>query len=281
MHKDDKVLAILPVKPWVDDRPLQMKLYQNSQFKCGQKALVDLKISGDSQSGRSIYLQIQSKFNTYDLGIVKLGSNGEVTIETSSNETKEMFQLGKPSDQPAGAANLMSRSDCDLPMDVGNGKDESNFTIKYYYRADRKSCEPFIYQDKGGNANRFDSRTECQLKCIKKTLPEKLLAPQTQSTKAWITNSKLMNGPDDLPKLFCLLLFSIGASNSFYQLAFTIPSQLSPKFSLFAFLLDQEQGVVMDYLNGTIDEKCLANKVRASLSQSCLYFKVKPWNLEP
>ena len=192
VHKDDKVLTILPVKPWIDERPLQMKLYQNSPFKCGQKALVDLKLGGGgSPTGRYVYLQVQSKFSTYDLGVVKLNLNGAVTIEATNNETKALFQLATPNEQPAaGGANLMTRSDCDSPMDVGVGEDDTKNEIKYYYRADRKSCEPFIYQGKGGNTNRFDSRAECQRKCIQKALPEKLTAPPAQSTKPWIANSE-------------------------------------------------------------------------------------------
>ncbi|VDK38780.1 unnamed protein product [Dibothriocephalus latus] len=49
---------------------------------------------------------------------------------------------------------------CNLPLD--KGEQSVDWGAQYGYNPDEKICETFNYGGKGGNANRFESRTECE-----------------------------------------------------------------------------------------------------------------------
>ncbi|ESO89573.1 hypothetical protein LOTGIDRAFT_124792, partial [Lottia gigantea] len=53
-------------------------------------------------------------------------------------------------------------SECLLSVDFGDCTDSKT---KYYYNKDKNHCEAFSYRGCGGNANKFDSLTECESTC--------------------------------------------------------------------------------------------------------------------
>ena len=56
---------------------------------------------------------------------------------------------------------------CKLPSEVGPC---DGFNPSWYYNYDEKKCKQFIYGGCDGNANRFETQTECQQRCGEGTL---------------------------------------------------------------------------------------------------------------
>jgi hypothetical protein len=55
--------------------------------------------------------------------------------------------------------------DCTLPKEVG--KCRARFS-RFYYNAETKSCEKFIYGGCTGNSNNFFTKQACENKCLPK-----------------------------------------------------------------------------------------------------------------
>jgi len=53
---------------------------------------------------------------------------------------------------------------CELDADAGPCTD---FTDKWFYNVQSKSCEQFSYGGCAGNENRFSSETECKRTCVR------------------------------------------------------------------------------------------------------------------
>ncbi|KAK0413996.1 hypothetical protein QR680_007099 [Steinernema hermaphroditum] len=53
--------------------------------------------------------------------------------------------------------------DCSAPKHPGSG---NNVTQQFYYDPDWNVCLAFKYHGAGGNTNRFESRTDCELLCV-------------------------------------------------------------------------------------------------------------------
>ncbi|CAI5443948.1 unnamed protein product [Caenorhabditis angaria] len=59
-----------------------------------------------------------------------------------------------------------SESDCRAQLDLGKSKcSGKKAEIKYHYDAKTATCLAFLYTGCGGNANRFDSDSECYRTC--------------------------------------------------------------------------------------------------------------------
>uniref|UniRef100_A0A1I8AQG8 BPTI/Kunitz inhibitor domain-containing protein n=1 Tax=Steinernema glaseri TaxID=37863 RepID=A0A1I8AQG8_9BILA len=72
--------------------------------------------------------------------------------------------------------------DCSAAKDPGTG---TNVTQQFYYDPEWNVCLAFKYKGNGGNTNRFESRTDCELLCVPagsackgpENLPEKAVEP--------------------------------------------------------------------------------------------------------
>jgi len=53
---------------------------------------------------------------------------------------------------------------CELDADAGRCND---YTDKWFYNVQSKSCEQFSYGGCDGNENRFSSQAECERKCLR------------------------------------------------------------------------------------------------------------------
>uniref|UniRef100_A0A915ADQ5 BPTI/Kunitz inhibitor domain-containing protein n=2 Tax=Parascaris univalens TaxID=6257 RepID=A0A915ADQ5_PARUN len=51
---------------------------------------------------------------------------------------------------------------CSLPVQVGNGAAQ---LPRFFYNANTRTCQPFIYSGKGGNQNNFISKVDCEEEC--------------------------------------------------------------------------------------------------------------------
>ncbi|KRF98460.1 uncharacterized protein Dwil_GK26767 [Drosophila willistoni] len=56
---------------------------------------------------------------------------------------------------------------CDLPVSANGPVNKKcvNYVPKYTYDAQYNICRRFIYGGCGGNANRFDTLSQCEAKC--------------------------------------------------------------------------------------------------------------------
>lgn len=53
-------------------------------------------------------------------------------------------------------------SPCGQPLEEGGCE---RYTLRWYYSQRGAECRPFVYSGCGGNANRFGSRRDCELRC--------------------------------------------------------------------------------------------------------------------
>uniref|UniRef100_A0A493SS94 BPTI/Kunitz inhibitor domain-containing protein n=1 Tax=Anas platyrhynchos platyrhynchos TaxID=8840 RepID=A0A493SS94_ANAPP len=53
-------------------------------------------------------------------------------------------------------------SPCGQPLEEGGCE---RYTLRWYYSQRGAECRPFVYSGCGGNANRFGSRHDCELRC--------------------------------------------------------------------------------------------------------------------
>ncbi|XP_059519982.1 collagen alpha-4(VI) chain-like [Myotis daubentonii] len=50
-------------------------------------------------------------------------------------------------------------------MDPGEGECQ-DYILKWYYNKDKRACQQFWYGGCGGNANRFETKEECEVRCV-------------------------------------------------------------------------------------------------------------------
>ncbi|KAI9586506.1 hypothetical protein GQX74_002353 [Glossina fuscipes] len=55
------------------------------------------------------------------------------------------------------------KSDCSLPKEIGPCRASY---LKFYYNSGTKACNEFFYGGCQGNANRFDTKEECENLCF-------------------------------------------------------------------------------------------------------------------
>ncbi len=55
---------------------------------------------------------------------------------------------------------------CEQPYDSGPCR---GYFPRWYYSRDDNSCKQFIYGGCDGNSNRFETRNECETRCVPKT----------------------------------------------------------------------------------------------------------------
>lgn len=41
-----------------------------------------------------------------------------------------------------------------------------DYILKWYYNMDKRACQQFWYGGCGGNANRFETKEECEVRCV-------------------------------------------------------------------------------------------------------------------
>lgn len=64
---------------------------------------------------------------------------------------------------------LEEENPCALPRAEGGPELTCLAAIpKFYHNAETKQCEEFYYGGCGGNTNRFDTKEECEAKCVTK-----------------------------------------------------------------------------------------------------------------
>jgi len=70
---------------------------------------------------------------------------------------------------------------CALPKEIGKCR---KYVQKYFYNSTDKSCQTFGWGGCDGNANRYDTKAECESYCIKTTPAKQLRAAPKSSVKA-------------------------------------------------------------------------------------------------
>lgn len=91
------------------------------------------------------------------------GSAGSICCQTSSNIFKNRFS-------PRFSTNFLfshSATVCSSPMDGGRTCSAVNVTPMqmFYYNSATRTCTPYAFSGCGGNANSFESLSECQTFC--------------------------------------------------------------------------------------------------------------------
>nr|XP_034319400.1 carboxypeptidase inhibitor SmCI isoform X1 [Crassostrea gigas] len=57
----------------------------------------------------------------------------------------------------------VSLVECYQPKDKGSGH---GWLMRYYYNWTKQKCLRFIYKGSGGNTNRFETKAECNRRCV-------------------------------------------------------------------------------------------------------------------
>uniref|UniRef100_A0A8B9VDJ6 BPTI/Kunitz inhibitor domain-containing protein n=1 Tax=Anas zonorhyncha TaxID=75864 RepID=A0A8B9VDJ6_9AVES len=63
---------------------------------------------------------------------------------------------------PSPCPRVPTASPCGQPLEEGGCE---RYTLRWYYSQRGAECRPFVYSGCGGNANRFGSRRDCELRC--------------------------------------------------------------------------------------------------------------------
>lgn len=102
------------------------------------------------------------------------------------------FPLSPDPQSPQGGIRPSRDPSCLLSSDAGTCK---AYIPSVYYDQNENSCKMFIYGGCGGNANRFDSRKECEAKCVSTTRERAEDEPNEYDPKEEVCRLSVDNGP--------------------------------------------------------------------------------------
>ncbi|KAK7505592.1 hypothetical protein BaRGS_00003337, partial [Batillaria attramentaria] len=92
------------------------------------------------------------------------GCEGNGNQFKTEQECADLCVVNTPQPLPPTLPPTVTRKDvCKMPRERGGC---SNYTIHWYYDSDKGYCTRFYYGGCGGNGNRFDSKEECDQRCV-------------------------------------------------------------------------------------------------------------------